>query len=234
VEVNPPGDLLASGRDSDIFEYGSGLVLRRSREGKSMHAEARMMEYAREHGYPVPAVHEVSDDGADLVMERIDGSSMVAVMGSRPWTIGQQGNLLADLHQRLHEIPAPDWARDAPIGRGDRLVHLDLHPLNVMLTNTGPVVIDWPNACRGDGDTDVALTWLLISAGAIPAGRIRAAMMGWGRGKLIRAFLERFDPDALRLRLPELVELKSKDPHMSATETKAMRAMLDSSNSPRP
>ncbi len=77
-----------------------------------------MMEYARGHGFPVPAVHELSDDGADLVMERIDGTSMVTVMQRRPWTIRRQGRLLADLHERLHRIPAPDWARDAPCWTG--------------------------------------------------------------------------------------------------------------------
>ena len=38
-----------------------------------MTAEARIMEYARENGYPVPAVESVSDDGTALIMERIDG-----------------------------------------------------------------------------------------------------------------------------------------------------------------
>jgi hypothetical protein len=66
--VNEPGPLLASGRDSDIFEYGLGLILRRSRNGRSLAVEARTMEYARDHGYPVPAIDDISDDGTDLVM----------------------------------------------------------------------------------------------------------------------------------------------------------------------
>ena len=35
------------------------------------------MEFVRHHGYPVPAVEELSGDGSDLVLERIDGLSMV-------------------------------------------------------------------------------------------------------------------------------------------------------------
>ena len=224
--MRDPGALLASGRDSDIFEYGAGLVLRRSRAGHSMESEARMMEYARGHGFPVPAVQELSDDGADLVMERIDGSSMVDVAQRRPWTIRQQGRLLADLHERLHRIPAPDWARDAPCGSGDRLVHLDLHPLNVMLSDKGPVVIDWPNAARGDGNVDIALTWILISAGGIPTGWVRAAAMGWGRSLLVGAFLERVDLAMVQPELPKVVEWKAGDPHMTDTEVRAMRAMV--------
>ena len=41
--MTEPGPLLASGRDADIFEYGSGLVLRRTRTGRSLEAEARVM-----------------------------------------------------------------------------------------------------------------------------------------------------------------------------------------------
>src|SRR5579862_6664664 len=101
--MNEPGPLLASGRDADIFEYGPGLVLRRSRAGRSMAEEARIMEHLRSQGYPVPAVEEVSDDGEDMVIERIEGDDMVAMMTKRPWTIARQGRVLADLHRRLHE-----------------------------------------------------------------------------------------------------------------------------------
>ena len=60
--------------------------------------------------------------------------------------------MLADLHDRLHEIAGPDWLPGMPDG-GDRLLHLDLHPLNVIMSPNGPVVIDWPNAAarRPDG-----------------------------------------------------------------------------------
>ena len=69
--VTGPGPLIASGRDADIYAYGEGLVLRRSRAGRSMETEARLMAYARDHGYPVPAVDHLSrrrdrpDHGAD-------------------------------------------------------------------------------------------------------------------------------------------------------------------------
>ena len=54
--------------------------------------------------------------------------------------------MLADLHDRLHVIPAPDWL-PVDLDGGDRLVHLDLHPMNVMITQSGPIVIDWTE-CR--------------------------------------------------------------------------------------
>jgi aminoglycoside phosphotransferase (APT) family kinase protein len=226
--MGEPGPLLASGRDSDIFEYGEGLVLRRSREGHSMETEARTMEYVRQEGYPVPAVSEISDDGNDLVMERVDGPSMRDVLGAKPWTLRRQGALLADLHRQLHEIAAPDWIRDAPCGHGDRIIHLDLHPLNVLLSPKGPVVIDWPNAARGDPNSDVALTWALIAAGGIPAGRVRAALLGLGRSMLVKAFLAPFDIAAVRQQLPAAVDWKVADAHLSAAERRAMTLLADS------
>jgi hypothetical protein len=59
--MRPPGKLLATGRDCDVFEYGPGLVLRRSRRGRSMSFEARIMDYVGGDGYPVPAVVEMSE-----------------------------------------------------------------------------------------------------------------------------------------------------------------------------
>ncbi len=133
-----------------------------------MAGEARTMEYLRGHGYPVPAVDEVGDDGTDLVMERIDGTSMVDFMSRRPWAIRRQGALLATLHRRLHAIAPPDFLPPAPVGSGDCFLHMDLHPLNVMIGVKGPVVIDWPNAARGDARVDVVLAWVLMAAGEIP------------------------------------------------------------------
>jgi len=40
-----------------------------------------------------------------------------------------------------------------------RIVHLDLHPENVMLTVSGPVVIDWRNATDGDPDSCNVAGW---------------------------------------------------------------------------
>jgi aminoglycoside phosphotransferase len=114
--MREPGALLAAGRDAEIFEYSPGLVLRRARTGRSLAYEARVMEYARSHGFPVPAVEELSDDGASMVMERVEGTDMVSALGKRPWTVSRQGRVLAGLHHRLHEIQAPGWLRPAPVG----------------------------------------------------------------------------------------------------------------------
>jgi aminoglycoside phosphotransferase (APT) family kinase protein len=228
----PTGPLLASGRDADIFAYGDGLVLRRSRQGRSMEAEARVMEYARGHGYPVPAVDHLSDDGTDMVMERLAGRSMMEVLGRRPWTLRSLGALLGDLHRRLHDIPAPDWLVQAPGAPGDRLVHLDLHPMNVIVGPAGPVVIDWTNAGRGLAATDVALTWVLMAAGDVPGRRLTSAVLSRARQALIASFLATVDAGAARAELRRVVEWKVGDPHMSAAEQRRMWTAVASAETP--
>jgi aminoglycoside phosphotransferase (APT) family kinase protein len=225
--VEAPGPLLAAGRDADIFEYGEGLVLRRSREGRSLAREARIMEYVRSQGYPAPAVDEVSDDGLAMVIERIEGPDMVTAIKKRLWTIRRQGALLADLHQSLHELATPEWLHDAPVGQGDRLLHLDLHPLNVMMSPKGPVVIDWTGACRGDPAVDVTLAWVLLEAGSVPTGRLIAAVLGRARASLVKSFLRPFDKEPLKQLLREVVAWKVQDPHMSADEQARMWQVVE-------
>ena len=185
------------------------------------------MEYVRQRGYPVPVVEEISSDGTAMVMEYVKGPTMVRALGRQPWMIRRQGAVLASLHRQLHEIPAPDFVPPAPVGLGDRLLHLDLHPLNVLLGPSGPVVIDWPNAARGPAGVDIALTWALLEAGQIPDAGIRGAVMGRLRGSFVRSFLRGCDLTAAQTNLRAVVEWKIRDPNMSATEVRGMQRVAE-------
>jgi aminoglycoside phosphotransferase (APT) family kinase protein len=227
--MRTPGPLLASGRDADIFEYGPNLVLRRSRDRRSMAAEARIMEYLHAQGYPVPAVEEISADEADLVMERIQGRSMVDAIAHAPWTVRRQARVLAQLHHDLHEVAAPGFLPPAPVGPGDRILHLDLHPLNVIIGPKRAVVIDWTNACLGDPGVDVALAWILLSAGAVPGNGVMARVLGWGRSLLVNEFVSQFDQKQVASLLRPVVEWKVNDPNMSQPEVDAMWRLVERS-----
>jgi aminoglycoside phosphotransferase (APT) family kinase protein len=216
--VPTAGKLLASGRDSDIFEYGANSVLRRARSGRSMALEAQTMRYLAERGYPVPIVEDLSDDGCDLVMQRIDGLSMVDVLGRSPWTVFRQADTLADLHRRLHVIPAPGFLPASPISPGGSILHLDLHPLNVLISARGPVVIDWTGACVGNPNSDVALTWLMMSAGDIPGSRLRARLLGFGRSLLTDRFFRSFDRADVVSQLNAAATWKASDKNLSEEE----------------
>ena len=223
--VPSAGPLLFSGRDSQIFAYGPHLVLRRSRDARSMAGEARVMEYLAAQGFPVPAVDSLSDDGTDLVMERLAGPSLMGVLERRPWGLSHAARVLAELHRALHQIVAPDWLPPAPAGSGDRMLHLDLHPLNVIVTPRGPVVIDWTNASRGAPEADVALSWALMACSSIPGGHLRAAALGRFRSLFVRRFLGHFDLRPVKAVLGDVVEWKAHDPNMSGRETSAMRRL---------
>ena len=216
--------MIASGRDGDIFEFGDGLVLRKARDGRSIEHEARVMRYAAEHGYPVPDVHDVRANGSEIIMERIDGPLMMGPMAKQPWTMPRYASLLADLHDQLHEIPAPDWFGESLDG-GDRLVHLDLHPLNVLLSARGPVVIDWSNAARGDGLSDVALTYVLLTCPQVPGPRVLQIAAQPLRIGLARLFARRYQGNNLAERIAVAAELKTLDPHMTPDEVANMHRL---------
>ncbi len=192
-----------------------------------MAQEARIMEYVRARGYPAPAVDEVSDDGLRLVMQRIDGLNMVDTLVRRPWAVRHYGRLLADLHHSLHGLPTPEWLPASAIGEGDRIVHLDLHPLNVIMSPTGPVVIDWTNARRGDPATDLALTWILLEAGSVSTGRMVGAVLGRARRLLTDAFLSSVDVADVERSLRSVVMWKVHDPNMSADEQARMWRLVE-------
>jgi len=192
--VVEPGRLIAQGRSADVYECGAGRVLRRYRiEHESAEYEARVMQHVRALGFPAPEVFDAA--GPDLVMERVDGLTMLEALGKRPWTLASLADTLADLHQRLHALPAPDWV-PPELGGGPALVHLDLHPLNVLMTPGGPVVIDWPNTRRAEAATDVAHSWIVL-ASASPERRYERVLAAAGRGLFLRRFLGHFDRASL-------------------------------------
>ncbi len=184
--------------------------------------EARTMAYVREQGFPVPAVEEVSDDGSDLVMERIEGPSMVGAINRAPWSVLRQADTLAELHLRLHTIAAPEFLGPAPVGTGNRLVHMDLHPLNVLIGPSGAVVIDWTNAARGEPRIDVGLAWALMSAGEIPGRRLVVRLLGRGRSLLVNRFISHFDRSEVAGSLRDVVAWKQTDANMSTREIENM------------
>ncbi|MFI8104803.1 phosphotransferase [Streptomyces sp. NPDC086023] len=155
------GELIGTGRTADVFALGKDRVVRRYRDGEDATAEAAVMTYLAEHGYPVPAVWPGAAAG-ELVMERLSGPTMREALVAGTLSGEQAGGLLADLLLRLHAVPPRVGADPA-----HRIVHLDLHPENVFLTPDGPVVIDWATAQEGPPGLDTAMAALILAQAAL-------------------------------------------------------------------
>ena len=219
--AGPPGPLIGSGRAADVYALDGGRVLRRYKTAHSCAAEAGLMRYLREAGYPVPEVFAAN--GTDLVMQRLYGRDMLADLASRPWRVAGHARTLARLHDQLHQIAAPDGLPS--LGPGGRVLHLDLHPANVMLTADGPFVIDWSNAHAGEGGADVAMAYLIMASSEIDA-------LPWWLTPVARAlrqaFVRRFLAavrDDVRPYLAEVGRLRLKDPNVRPAEAVRVRRL---------
>ncbi len=154
------GPLLGSGRTADVFAIDDAWVLRRYRDGGDASTEVAVMSYVSGRGYPAPRVGPAV--GGDLIMERLSGPTMVEALTQGAITLEEAGTVLAGLLRRLHAFPARVSADPA-----DRVLHLDLHPENVMLTPEGPVVIDWANAEDGPPALDWGMSALILAEVAV-------------------------------------------------------------------
>ncbi|MEV4346184.1 phosphotransferase [Actinoplanes sp. NPDC049596] len=206
TEWEPVGLPFAFGREADVYALGDGLVLRRYRNGDSAEPEAAAMAYAREFGFPVPAVRAVR--GPDLVMERLDGPTLAQALLEGAVPLERGATILADLLCRLHELPARGGDGGATV------VHLDVHPENVVLSERGPVLIDWRNAGDGPGDLDTALAALIL--GQVAVGSIDHEL-GGRAGELLDLFLAAAPGDPTRM-LDDAVALRRRNRTMSPEE----------------
>jgi aminoglycoside phosphotransferase (APT) family kinase protein len=199
----PPGPLLAAGRAADVYALSEQQVLRRYRGGADASHEVALMRHVAAHGFPVPAVRHLG--GPDLLMERLHGPTLLQALAAGEVSLHEGAGVLADLHRRLHAIPAPT---------GGVVIHLDLHPGNIVLSESrGPVLIDWANARGGDAPLDAAVTALILAEVAVDAG----GDYSQAARALLAAFVGATDEPLLRA-LGEAMDIRRHDPALIAGE----------------
>jgi uncharacterized protein (TIGR02172 family) len=185
--------------------------------------EFTITRLAREAGLPVPAAEEMQriDGRLGIVLERVRGISLLKILEAQPWKLVSISRLLAEYHAKMHACSLPPgapgqreqieqgiaWAKDlsetekqsiltalAHLPDGNAFCHGDFHPDNIIVTEHGPVIIDWMTGRRGHPLADVARTVLLIQSGGLPP-RVPFAMrllINASRGWLVRIYLARY------------------------------------------
>ncbi|MDG4801263.1 phosphotransferase [Micromonospora sp. WMMD980] len=153
------------------------------RAGGDVLAEAEVMRHLHRAGFPVPRVHRA--DGADLVLEQVIGPTLVEAWVAGDVDAPAGARLLVDLHARLHALPARRSA-----DRAVRILHLDLHPNNVLMASTGPVVIDWTDSTEGAPALDRVMTALILAEVAVD----RSGPLSGAAGELLTAYVAAAGP----------------------------------------
>lgn len=212
-----PVRLVAAKRGKQVWRVETGgppaalRVLRTGEEGVAAR-EVALMAVARNEGLPVPQVL-ASGTVADrpvLLLEWCRGERLDAVLRRSPHRAFSLGRRIGRFAAGLNRVEVPVGLRNASwidrlgpsdaalrqrlstVAHGeDRLLHLDLHPSNLFVdgaTVTG--VIDWTNACTGDGRADLARSLALLEdqrPGPDPRQRLqylvrRVLALGWKDG----------------------------------------------------
>lgn len=160
--------------------------------------EARNGRAVCEAGIAAPVVEGLVEvDGRPgIIYERVRGPSMLEVLSRKPWLLGKLSRQFAELHAQMHtarhgELPsqlemlkgAIDRATSlspqnkekileklAQLPGGAAACHGDFHPINILMSERGPAVIDWMTVTQGNALFDVARTSYLLSQAAIPPG----------------------------------------------------------------
>jgi hypothetical protein len=186
------GPLLAVGNIAEVFEWGSRVLkLYKSAAAKpAAFREAANHAAAEALGLPVPRVWSLQEIGGrwGLVFDRVTQPSFAEQMSKNLDPVPRYLECMVRLHLRIHahgaiRLPGlkirlatniasakllDETRKERLLGGiagmpdGDRLCHGDFHPMNILGGLAQPVVIDWPDASRGDPAADVCRSYLLM------------------------------------------------------------------------
>ena len=183
--------------------------------------EIEIGRYIQEAQLPVPRVYERTEKNnrIGIIYERIEGPSLLNELATKPWNVVRYGRLLAKLHTQIHEVQAPadletqrEWATGGisvsekivedlktrilqlleGLPDGNILCHGDFHPGNIIITPSGPVIIDWMTVSKGVPSGDVARTLTILEAAKAPEGTPVRWLLEWIRKLFLATYLKTY------------------------------------------
>lgn len=173
------------------YGEGRVLKLYRAGQPKSDAVrEAQVLGVVARGGVQAPRAYEVVElEGCwGVVMDRVVGRTFAESMLAAPASAGPYFAAMARLQAGLHGASgagltllkarldekigrAPELSdpvmrrlrdRLAALPDGDRVLHGDFHPYNILGTTEDAVIVDWLDATSGPPEADVCRSWLLM------------------------------------------------------------------------
>ena len=190
------GKKIGEGAFSEVYTWAPGQVVKLFKAGVSGRFgryELRMIHAVLAAGLPVPEVFgEVNLDGRfGIVLQRLDGPTLLQLTRTGAVTFEQAGAIVAALAMSIHKTPLPsevlsmrecmEARLDHDDGKlpkhiapeiltlldrlppGDGLCHTDLSPGNVIMTSEGPKLVDWAGAMCGPAVLELGFLHVVLS-----------------------------------------------------------------------
>lgn len=118
---------------------------------------------------PVPRILDVVDlgDVSAALLQRLPGRPAGALDGVDPSRARTRGRACGEIHAALATVAPPPGFRTVggPAEGAECLLHLDLHPFNVLVDDDERVsgIVDWANTAAGPPEFDRARTATLFN-----------------------------------------------------------------------
>lgn len=210
---------VSGGADTRIWRVRQGsatfaLRLFRPEQAAAFEREISAMRAASDAGLPVPRIHAADrwQDHPAMLLDWMPGEPLQHGLRAHPQRAWALGRAFGRAQAHMHQAPLPPllqqephaWMAMADLDAGllgrlrqaacpapTALLHLDYHPLNVLVGDRQiSAILDWTNARAGDPRADLARTATILrftpALGSDPSPLHRLARTrftaGWRRG----------------------------------------------------
>lgn len=177
--------------------------------------EYRAAALAADRGVAVarPIERIDTEEGRAILYPEIAGATLLGFMRRKPLGAGAALGDMVRLHRSIHackgkelrplkavlrtdieygpadqRLKAAAYAMLDGLPDGDRLLHGDFHPGNIIAAPEGLTAIDWSKAARGDVTPDMLRTEMLLRFGLGPEDPLTNIARDWAARRYVAAY----------------------------------------------